>query len=266
MSEADRVFLKPEDGLPGDNHLFATNPQGYSQSLRRSIVLLSTHDATLSYVCRRVLGVALAVVLLILLAPVLVSIAILIKVDSPGPVIYAQERVGTRRRRERNGCAAWSIQTFRCYKFRSMCRNADPSVHKNYVERFWSGQLNSDLGGGVGFKLKDDPRVTRFGRILRKSSLDELPQLYNVLKGDMSLVGPRPLPSYEVAHYREADYERFTAMPGITGLWQVRGRGRVPFEEMIRLDIEYARHCSFWLDLKILSLTIPAVLRGSGAG
>ncbi|MGH9896190.1 MAG: sugar transferase, partial [bacterium] len=120
-------------------------------------------------------------------------------------------------------------------------------------------------GSGARFKLSNDPRVTRVGRVLRRMSLDELPQLFNVLKGEMSLVGPRPVPLYEVAEYGESDTERLAALPGITGLWQVRGRAEIPFSEMVRLDCEYVRNQSLWLDLKILAATIPAVVSGRGA-
>ena len=115
-------------------------------------------------------------------------------------------------------------------------------------------------------RLIDDPRVTRIGRILRRTSLDELPQLFNVIRGEMSLVGPRPVPLYEVAAYQPWQRERLAALPGITGLWQVRGRCELSFEDMVRLDVEYIRNQSIWLDFKILSLTIPAVLSGRGAG
>lgn len=230
-----------------------------------TLIACSERCATLYYLCRRVLQVVIAAVLLILLAPLLLIIAIIIRVDSRGPSIYVQERVGSRRRRSGSGLITWEVRTFDFYKFRSMRRDADPSLHREYIQRFCNAELVAEHRSGAIFKLKDDPRVTRVGRFLRKTSLDELPQLYNVLKGDMSLVGPRPLPAYEVAHYRKAYYERFAASPGITGLWQVRGRGRVPFEEMIRMDIEYARKASLWLDLKLLLSTIPAVICGRGA-
>src|SRR5262249_22783862 len=133
------------------------------------------------------------------------------------------------------------------------------------IKSFANGQTSDDARNGVKFKLKQDPRVTRVGRVLRKTSLDELPQLLNVLKGEMSFVGPRPVPQYEVAEYKDGHFERLAAAPGITGLWQVKGRAVVSFEEMIRLDIEYVRARSLWLDFKILLLTIPAVISGRGA-
>ena len=146
-----------------------------------------------------------------------------------------------------------------------MVRDADPSPHHAYIKAFIEGRIEASDEAGAKFKLTGDPRVTQVGRLLRRTSLDELPQLLNVLKGEMSLVGPRPVPIYEAADYQAWHYERLMALPGITGLWQVQGRCQVSFEEMIRMDIEYARHQSLWLDLKILFLTLPAVISGRGA-
>jgi len=209
------------------------------------------------------LDMAAAVVLLLLLAPVLAVIAIAIKLDSPGPVIFVQERVGARRRSE-NGKVSWEIRTFPVYKFRSMVCDADQSVHEAYVKAWVDSQVEA-AGDGPKFKLTNDPRVTWVGWFLRKSSLDELPQLVNVLRGEMSLVGPRPVPTYEVAEYQGWHYERLAALPGITGLWQVRGRGNVSFDEMIRMDIDYVYRKSLLLDITILLQTIPAVVSGRGA-
>ena len=146
-----------------------------------------------------------------------------------------------------------------------MVADADQSIHEEYVRSFVQGRLDAGEKTEATFKLAHDPRVTRVGRILRRTSLDELPQLFNVLKGEMSLVGPRPVPPYEVAQYHESDAERLAALPGITGLWQVQGRGVVPFREMIRMDLEYVRKQTVWLDLKILFATIPVILSGHGA-
>jgi lipopolysaccharide/colanic/teichoic acid biosynthesis glycosyltransferase len=146
-----------------------------------------------------------------------------------------------------------------------MVEDADSSLHEAFCKAFVEGRIESLDGDESAFKLARDPRVTRVGRLLRKTSLDELPQLVNVLKGEMSLVGPRPVPTYEVAGYQTWHCERLAALPGITGLWQIKGRGRVTFEEMIRMDIDYVRNRSLWLDIKILVFTIPAVLSGRGA-
>jgi lipopolysaccharide/colanic/teichoic acid biosynthesis glycosyltransferase len=193
-----------------------------------------------------------------------VLIAVLIKLDSPGPVIFTQERVGAKRQwlgRQ----AIWIIRNFTMYKFRSMVQNADSSVHEAYIRDFVEGRAQASPENGGKFKLTNDSRVTRIGHLLRKFSLDELPQLFNVLRGDMSLVGPRPVPPYEVACYGSGHHKRLAALPGITGFWQVKGRCRVSFEEMIRMDIDYIRNASLSLDLKILFLTIPAVLSRRGA-
>lgn len=191
-------------------------------------------------------------------------IAAAIKLDSHGPALFVQERVGARPRAE-HGRVRWEVRTFRLYKFRSMVTNADQSTHQEHVRAFVRGHIDGAQGGSARFKLANDPRVTRVGRLLRRTSLDELPQIINVLKGEMSLVGPRPVPPYEVAEYQPADAERLMALPGITGLWQVSGRADVSFVEMMRMDRQYVRARSLWLDLKILGATIPAVLSGRGA-
>lgn len=227
-------------------------------------VLIGGRDNSLYFYSKRIMDVVLATSLLILVLPLMLLIAILIRLDSPGPVFFVQERVGARRR-SLGRQTIWEIQNFSLYKFRSMVRDADPSVHQAFAKAFIEGQIETPKAAGVKFKLAKDPRVTKVGRILRKTSLDELPQLFNVLKGEMSLVGPRPVPIYEVAQYQAWHRERLAAMPGISGLWQVTGRCQVTFDEMILLDIEYVRRQSLWLDLKILFLTIPAVLIGRGA-
>jgi lipopolysaccharide/colanic/teichoic acid biosynthesis glycosyltransferase len=216
------------------------------------------------YCLKRVLDVIVATLALVILSPVLVLIAVLIVLDSGWPIIFAQKRVGARRW-TRDGYSYWQRAPFTCYKFRTMVQDADPSMHQAFIKAFVEGRAELSDAGGAKFKLTNDPRVTRVGRILRKTSLDELPQLVNVLEGAMSLVGPRPVPLYEVAEYRVWHRERLAAFPGITGLWQVNGRCQVSFEDMVRMDIEYVRNQSLWLDLKILLLTIPAVLSGRGA-
>jgi lipopolysaccharide/colanic/teichoic acid biosynthesis glycosyltransferase len=228
-------------------------------------VLVGGRDNAFYYYCKRCVDLVLALSLLLLLTPLMLLIGILIKLDTPGPIFYVQERVGARRR-SWGGQMIWEIQNFQFYKFRSMISNANPSLHQAYIKAFVEGRVNApDATAKVKFKLTDDPRVTRVGRILRKTSLDELPQLINVLRGEMSLVGPRPVPIYEVAEYQPWHHERLAALPGITGLWQVQGRCQVSFEEMIAMDLEYVRHGSLWLDVKILLLTIPAILSGRGA-
>ncbi|MEP6774899.1 MAG: sugar transferase, partial [Chloroflexota bacterium] len=153
------------------------------------------------------------------------------------------------------------------YKFRTMQHNCDNNVHQNYVQALIRNEVGDDASStpSGGYKLVQDRRITRVGAILRKTSLDEIPQLFNVLKGEMSLVGPRPPLPYEVEVYQDWHKKRLDVIPGITGLWQVQGRSRVSFDEMVRMDLDYAIQCSLWLDVKIIVLTIPAVLTGSGA-
>ena len=183
----------------------------------------------------------------VLLAPLLLVVGLLIRLESVGPALYTSPRVG------RGG------RSFRFFKFRSMVAGADQE------------RPEGNEADGLLFKMREDPRVTRLGRLLRRSSIDELPQLWNVLRGDMNLVGPRPLPVEDLAPIEEGHelwywFElRHQMKPGITGLWQVMGRSDLGFQEMVQLDLYYIQNWSVWLDLKILLLTVPAVLRGRGA-
>jgi lipopolysaccharide/colanic/teichoic acid biosynthesis glycosyltransferase len=237
--------------------------QIWQWSTRLAVRTLESESA-LYPLLKRGMDVVLTTALIILLLPLLLLIAVLTGLDSPGPVIFTQERVGSRRQRLGRQ-HLWVVRNFTFYKFRSMVQDADPSLHEAYIKDFVEGRAQPSAAGGGNYKLSNDPRVTRVGRFLRKFSLDELPQLFNVLRGDMSLVGPRPVPTYEVAGYQPRHHNRFAALPGITGWWQVKGRCRVSFEEMIRMDVDYIRNASLWLDLKILFLTIPAVLSRRGA-
>jgi lipopolysaccharide/colanic/teichoic acid biosynthesis glycosyltransferase len=203
-------------------------------------------------VCRA-LDVIGAVVGLVLLAPAMLIIAIAIRLESPGPVVFRQRRVGR------------SLKPFTVCKFRTMRRGASTEVHKQFVLGLIAGDQPTDAEGRPRFKLSADDRVTRVGRILRRSSIDELPQLWNVLRGDMSLVGPRPPIQYEVDEYPLHWFARFAVKPGITGLWQVNGRSELPLEQMVELDIEYARRRSLLLNVWILLRTVPAVMSGRGA-
>ena len=202
----------------------------------------------------RALDVAAAAILLVLLCPVMAVIAIAIRLDSPGRAMFRQQRVG-------RGKLPFTVN-----KFRSMYATAGHEAHRDYVLQLITAQEKKAEHERDGyFKLRRDPRVTRVGALLRKSSLDELPQLWNVLRGDMSLVGPRPSIPYEVERYPESWHVRFDVRPGITGLWQVSGRSQLTWEEMIRLDIEYVHRRSFWFNVGILLRTIPVVLIGKGA-
>ena len=206
---------------------------------------------------KRMIDVLGSLSLLAILSPVFFMIAAAIKLTSRGPILFQQKRIGE------HGTP------FTFLKFRSMYMNNDSSEHKEYVRQLIAGQAEkkSANGNGTGvFKLTNDPRITPVGRVLRRSSLDELPQLINVLRGEMSLVGPRPPVPYEVEAYATWHRRRLLeAKPGITGLWQVHGRSRVEFDDMVRLDLRYARDCSPLLDLKILLQTPRAVMSGDGA-
>jgi exopolysaccharide biosynthesis polyprenyl glycosylphosphotransferase len=209
-----------------------------------------------SRLVKRVMDVAVSIVMLILCAPLFLAIALAIKLTSKGPVLFKQERVGQQGLR------------FAFLKFRSMKCGSNPRIHREYVQRFIAGEVppgNSENNQKAVYKIQDDPRVTRLGRFLRKTSLDELPQLINVLKGEMSLVGPRPPIPYEVEAYQAWHRRRMLVKPGITGLWQVNGRSRTTFDEMVRLDLHYARTWSPWLDFKILLRTPRAIFFGEGA-
>jgi lipopolysaccharide/colanic/teichoic acid biosynthesis glycosyltransferase len=205
-------------------------------------------------VLKRFVDLAGATALLALGSPLMLAVAALVKWTSAGPVLVRQERIGQHGR------------VFRMLKFRTMRPDADHELHEQFVAEYIRGGHGARAGQGGVFKIVADPRVTPAGRFLRRSSLDELPQLWNVVKGDMSLVGPRPPLPYEVKCYRPWHHRRvFEAKPGITGLWQVTGRSRTTFDEMVRLDLRYAREQSLWTDLKILIATPRAVLSGEGA-
>ena len=221
------------------------------------------------FVSKRVLDIALASLIGISIALLLPVIALAIKLDSPGPVIFRQQRLRGHRLRE-NGRWLWSLQPFTLYKFRTMTVSAPSAAHENYVAAYIAGDeealrhaKHADSGA---YKLSKDPRITRVGRILRKLSIDELPQLWNVVIGDMSMVGPRPPLGYEVELYTDRHLRRLACASGLTGWWQVNGRCETSFEEMVNLDLDYITRSSLWLDLKILLRTVPTVLTGRGAG
>jgi lipopolysaccharide/colanic/teichoic acid biosynthesis glycosyltransferase len=195
----------------------------------------------------RVLDAVLALVLIVLVAPLMLLIAVAIRIDSPGPTLFRQRRVGR------------DQLPFMVNKFRTMHHGADHEVHRDYV-------LSLIQAAAPAPKLQGDTRVTRVGRLLRRTSLDEIPQLFNVLVGNMSLVGPRPPIPYEVMSYPSHWFGRFAVKPGITGLWQVNGRSQVSLEEMIAMDIEYVRRRSLRLNLWLLIRTVPVVLSARGAG
>lgn len=202
-------------------------------------------------VAKRVVDIIGSGFLLLLLSPLCVFVALRIRRDSPGPVLFRQERMG------RGG------RTFTCYKFRSMKVDADQAIHREYF-RSLIGTAGRPVAPDL-YKVPNDPRITRIGAMLRRTSLDELPQLWNVFVGDMSLVGPRPPIAYEVELYEPWVRERLTVLPGMTGLWQVSGRSKLSVEEMFRLDVTYVRRRSIILDLHILLRTISTVVASSRA-
>jgi lipopolysaccharide/colanic/teichoic acid biosynthesis glycosyltransferase len=234
-------------------------------------------------VVRRLLDIVLAAGALLVLAPLFAAVALAVRIESPGPAIFRQQRLGRGRR------------PFTVLKFRTMRHEADPMPHREYVrsliaraagsateaerstrelagserprESVGCGRSAGALAGaerGGLYKLSVDDRVTRVGRLLRSWSVDELPQLVNVLRGEMALVGPRPVVPYEVEHYPESYLGRFAVKPGLTGLWQVSGRNERTYDEMVRFDIEYAQRASLMLDLRILARTLPVVLGRQG--
>lgn len=212
--------------------------------------------AKVSRFIKRCIDIIGSLFALLILSPVLILIAIAIKLTSKGPILFSQQRMGQ-----------YGVR-FTFLKFRSMYFKNDAKIHQEYIRRFISGKHDGaqPTGQESVYKIKDDPRVTPVGRFLRRTSLDELPQFFNVLNGEMSLVGPRPPIPYEVERYEIWHRRRFLEVkPGITGLWQVEGRSRTRFDEMVRLDLKYARTWSPWLDIKILLRTPKAVLRGNGA-
>lgn len=193
---------------------------------------------------KRVMDIVCSALALIVLSPILLITALAIKLESPGPVVFVQKRVGI------NG------KQFNMYKFRSMCMDAEEKLknlqHKNETE-------------GPTFKMQKDPRITKVGHFIRKYSIDELLQLVNILKGDMSIIGPRPAIQREVAQYGEFDKLRLLVKPGLSCYWQVSGRSDIPFDEWMKLDVKYIKEMSLLTDIKIILLTLPAVLKGDGA-
>lgn len=238
----------------------------YKRSTRKSMMTFLHWQSY--YVLKRVFDFTLALTALILLLPLMALIALMIYIYSPGPVFFVQERVGAKRR-SRNGQISWERGVFRCYKFRTMKLNADSSIHQAYIKAL----INNDEAAMTALqgaptkprKLVNDSRIIKPGKVLRKFSLDELPQFWNVLRGDMSLVGPRPAIPYEVEMYKPWHLQRFEAQPGITGLQQVTARCAADFDQQISLDIQYINNQSIWLDLKIILQTPIAVMFAKGA-
>ena len=249
----DRLWLRlcvyPEPPQLGDDEREAVDPFLYPE-------LHGQQDSvTMFQVLKRGMDILGSLGLILLLSPLLLAIAVLVKLSSRGSVLFHQMRIGQ------------MFKPFMMCKFRTMYANADCGIHHNYVSWFInSSDKGQEQEKNKIFKLTNDPRITSIGHFLRKTSLDELPQLWNVLVGEMSLVGPRPPLWYEVQQYKPWHRHRvLDAKPGITGLWQVTGRSRTTFDEMVRLDLRYARKNSLWADIKILLATPAAVIKGNGA-
>ena len=196
-------------------------------------------------VTKRILDVVISLLTLVLLSPLLIIVGLLIKQESNGPALFKQQRVGL------------YGKTFTMFKFRSMSQDAQ--AQRNKLEQ------HNEMSSGVLFKIKNDPRITPLGKIIRKTSIDELPQLINVLRGEMSLVGPRPALPNEVSQYSFNDRTRLNVLPGITCLWQVMGRSEIPFEQQVKLDLKYIKKQSLLFDVSLLLKTIPAVIKAKGA-
>jgi lipopolysaccharide/colanic/teichoic acid biosynthesis glycosyltransferase len=202
---------------------------------------------------KRLLDLVFTILILLPLFIVIAIFAVLIRIDSKGPIFFRQKRIGM------NGVE------FDLFKLRSMYVDSDDSVHRESIKQYMNGAaLNDKESLDNLYKLVDDPRVTRIGQFIRKYSIDELPQFINVLRGEMTLVGPRPPLPYEVEAYGPHEWIRLFGKPGLTGTWQVYGRSRVPFQEMVEMDIEYLGHQSILLDLKLIALTLPVMLQGRG--
>ena len=259
-----------------------SKPQYTTRTLK-----LAVADRRAYYVAKRVMDVVIASCLLICLFPIMVLVGLVIFIYSPGPVFFVQERVGAKRRSIENK-TYWEPTTFHCYKFRTMKVNVDSSIHREYIKALIENNLeqmhaiqnaatrprkdgnNEKIIAAQNAatrprKIINDARIITPGRLLRKFSLDELPQLWNVLRGEMSMVGPRPAIPYEVEMYKPWHKQRLQAQPGITGLQQVTARCITDFDEQVKLDIEYVEHQSLWLDLKIAIKTPLAIIIARGA-
>lgn len=202
---------------------------------------------------KRLVDILFTVLILFFLLIITIIVAVLIRLDSPGPIFFRQKRVGF------NGVE------FNMLKFRSMYVNSDDAAHREAIAKYINGQKVSDTTDSeLAYKQVDDPRITKVGRFLRKLSIDELPQFFNVLRGEMTLVGPRPPLPYEVEFYSQHDQLRLQGKPGLTGYWQVYGRSRVPFASMVEMDLDYLQKQSLTEDLKLIALTVPVMVLGQG--
>jgi len=249
ISSSQRLFQKAEEMgvtiavMPSVFNTNIAKPSLVDISGLPALIYSSTPTNRVALFAKRVIDPLMALIGIIASSPFLIAVAIWIKLDSKGPVLFSQPRSGL------NG------KTFSLYKFRTMCNDAE--------EKKSTLQTLNEMSGPV-FKIKDDPRISRLGKQLRKYSIDELPQLFNILKGDMSLVGPRPALPKEVSQYEPWQHRKLSVRPGLTCLWQVSGRNSIGFEEWMKLDLQYIDNWSLWLDAKLIARTIPTVLKGTG--
>ena len=201
---------------------------------------------------KRLIDVGLAVIALSVLLPLLAIVALLVRIDSPGPALFRQERIGKGRKQ------------FTVLKFRTMHHNVDDRLHREAIERAANGLRTEMSNGKRVFKSNEDPRITSIGKFLRTSCLDELPQLFNVLRGEMSIVGPRPALEWELAYYKDWHLRRFDVKPGLTGPWQVHRAEAENLDDMLRMDVEYSNSSSVWQDIRLIAMTVPAIVRERG--
>jgi diguanylate cyclase (GGDEF)-like protein len=266
-SEQMKLVAKAEQALHEAKRLGGNSVRAAEQELS---LMASYNEKRLYFLCKRWVDVVASLMFLVVGFPLILLIALAIRVDSPGPAFFHQPRVGLRKRTV-HGQTVWELTTFPMHKFRTMYRERGRGMHWQFMKALIQddedevAHLRNNSTHAVK-KLTEDPRITRVGRVLRKITLDELPQFWNVLKGEMSLVGPRPPITYEVAEYEPHHWKRLQTIPGCTGLWQVSGWSTLGFEEQVELDIWYVEHQSLWLDLKILLQTPLAVLWRKGAG
>lgn len=214
---------------------------------------MASRSFTIYPILKQVVVTVLSVILLLMLAPMFLLITLAIRWDSPGPALFRQTRVG-------KGGKGFSF-----FKFRTMYSDIDRSAHQAFLAAYVNGEIHAGTNGREVYKPADQDQITRVGRVLRKTSLDELPQLINIIKGEMSFIGPRPNVMSEVEAYKDWHHKRLKVLPGITGLAQINGRSSIPFDQIVRYDIEYVEDESLKKDLEILWHTVPAVLRGNGA-
>lgn len=255
VRELSARHLNEERGVRIEFHVFpevvgrADAGSEFASELYPDIAMNEGHKQIRKFV-KRIFDIVTSMALIIAFSPILILCFVLVRITSKGPVFFRQERVGQ------------FGKPFKMLKFRSMYMASENSVHKAYVQQFISGKADASENGGM-YKLVRDKRITPVGGILRRTSLDELPQLFNVLRGDMSLIGPRPALRYEVESYRYWHRRRYLeTRPGITGLWQVSGRSKIKFDDMVRLDLRYAEKQSIWLDLMIIFRTPLAMVSG----